>query len=175
MKIENSFTIEDVHGFMDGYADRERRVLAQRLQRVSDSLAEIGPRVTREASDDPQWSAHETLAHIAVVSKFYGVMVHKIATGQMSDTGIVDAVNMRDAAAKQMVEFGPEDLVRMARADHERTIHTLLTAGLDALRRTARLDDGTEMSAEEVARLPLISHLEAHVEDLERMVGPKRL
>lgn len=171
MKIQNGFTMADVHEFMAGYRERERDLLVERLERISKRLAEVGPKVRVETSEDEQWNAHEILAHIAVVSKFYGVMVHRIAGGQMTDAGIVDSVNLRDVAGRQMAELAPDELVRMAVADQERTIRTLREASPESLLRRARLDDGTTMTAEEIARLPLVSHLEAHTADLERMVS----
>ena len=62
--------------------------------------------------------------------------------------------------------------VRMTLADHERTIKTLRTTSTSSLRRSARADDGTTMTAEEVARLPLVTHLEMHLEQLEQVLGP---
>jgi len=59
----------------------------------------------------------------------------------------------------------------MTVADHERTIKTLRTADVTSLRQTADLGDGITMTAEEVARLPLISHLEMHIDELERLLG----
>ena len=164
--------MEDVRAFMDFYLDRERNVLADRLQRISDRLSELGPRVKDEISDGEEWNAKEILAHIVVVSKFYGVLVHRIASGKISDFGLLENVNMRDVAGRQMAELPPEELVRMARADQERTIATLRGMDAASLRRTARIDDGTEMSADEVARLPLVSHLETHLAQLEKELGP---
>jgi hypothetical protein len=46
----------------------------------------------------------------------------------------------------------------------------LRTVDTKSLRITTRVDDGTTMSAEEVARLPLITHLEMHVDQLEKML-----
>lgn len=172
MKIESpAFTLDDIRTFMASYRDREREILAGRLQRVSERVAELGPRVAGAANDDdPEWNAREILAHIAVVSKFYGVLVHRIASGKLADMGLLDAVNMRDAAGRQMAELDPGELVRQTLADHERTLKTLREADVESLERAARMDDGTPMTAEQVARLPLISHLEMHVEQLEKML-----
>ena len=163
--------MDDVREFMETYLDRDRRLLANRLQRVSDRVAELGPRIQQQGADDGEWSAHEVLAHLAVVSKFYGVLVHRIASGQLEDLNLLDAVNMRDAAGKQMSELEPAELVRMILADHERSIKVLRTASTSSLRRSARADDGTTMTAEEVARLPLVTHLEMHIEQLVKVLS----
>src|SRR5437660_7323931 len=163
--------MDDVKAFMSTYRDRERHLLADRLQRISDRLAEIGPQVSSRQSDEAEWNAHEVLAHLAVVSKFYGVLVHRIASGKLSDLNLLEAVNLRDAAGHQMSQLEPAELLRMTLADHERTINTLRTAEPASLRRTAHVDDSTTMSAEEVARLPLITHLDVHIEHLEKLLA----
>jgi hypothetical protein len=171
VKIESpAFTVDDVKTFMDAYLDRDRNALADRLQRVSDRLAELGPRVKAQPGDDGEWNAHEILAHLAVVSKFYGVLVHRIAGSKLPDLNLLEMVNLRDAAGQQMAQLEPAELLKMSLADHERTINTLRTVDPKSLRITTRVDDGTTMSAEEVARLPLITHLEMHVDQLEKML-----
>lgn len=173
MKIESpTFTLDDIRAFMTSYRDRERHLLADRLQRVSERVAELGPRVKRHVDDtESEWNAHEILAHIAVVSKFYGVLVHRIASGKLDDMNLLEAVNMRDAAGRQMAELEPDELVRQAVADHRRTIKTLREVEPSSLEKSARIDDGSSMSAEQVARMPLVSHLELHVEQLEKMLS----
>ena len=47
----------------------------------------------------------------------------------------------------------------------------LRAANPSSLRRTATQENGEPISAEEVARLPLINHLEMHVDQLERAVS----
>ncbi len=174
MKIESpAFTMDDVKAFMSTYRDRERHLLADRLQRISDRLAEIGPQVSSRQSDEAEWNAHEVLAHLAVVSKFYGVLVHRIASGKLTDMNLLEAVNLRDAAGKQMSELDPAELLRMTLADHQRTINTLRTVDPASLQNSARVDDGTTMTAEEVARLPLITHMEMHVEQLEKLLASR--
>ena len=171
MKIESpSFTLDDIRAFMSSYRDRERDLLADRLQRISDRLAELGPHVKAAAGDDGAWNAHEILAHIAVVSKFYGVLVYRIASGKVQDMNLLEAVNLRDAAGQQMSQLPPEEIVRMSLADQQRTIQALRDADTAALQKSARLDDGTAMTAEEVARLPLITHLEMHIDQLEKLL-----
>lgn len=172
MKIESpSFTMNDVKGFIDTYADRERNLLADRLQVASDRLAAIGPRVVKQVNDEADWTAHELLAHLAVLSKFYGVMVHRVAGGKLPDMNLLQAVNMRDAAGREMSQLDPDEILRMTLADHERTIKALRTVDPAALRRSTRLDDEVTLTAEEIARLPLINHLEMHIDELEKMLG----
>jgi hypothetical protein len=172
MKIESpAFTLDDVKSFMDTYLDRERNLLADRLQHASDRLAALAPRVRAGTGEESSWSAHELLAHLAVLSKFYGVLVHRISSGQLPNMDLLEAVHLRDTVGHQMSQLEPADLVRMTVADHERTIKTLRGADPRALRQSAELGEGITMTAEEIARLPLISHLEIHLEQLEKLLA----
>lgn len=173
MKIESpAFTLDDVRSFMSTYLDRERNLLADRLQNASDRLAALAPRVKAERGGESDWNAHELLAHIAVLSKFYGVLVHRVSSGQQPNMDLLEAVHLRDTVGHQMSQLEPADLVRMTVADHARTIKTLRETEPEALRRSADLGEGITMTAEEIARLPLVSHLELHIEQLENLLTP---
>lgn len=173
MKIEStSFTRADVEQFLNEMLDHDRQALADRLEKASSRLAEIGPRVVPGRSDG-DWSPHELLAHIAVLSKFYGVLVHKISSGQMSELDLLENVNLRDVVGEQMAQVESAELLRMALADQARTLKLLRTADPTALRRQARQENGELMSAVDVARLPLINHLEMHVDQLERALASR--
>jgi hypothetical protein len=97
--------------------------------------------------------------------------VHRISSGQLSELNLLEAVNLRDAAGQQMSQLETAELVRMTQADHARTIRSLREADPESMRKVARVDNGTELTAEEVARLPLVTHLEMHVEQLEKALG----
>ena len=171
MKIESTaFTRADVEKFLDEMLDHDRQELAGRLEKASARLAEAGPLV-KAGPGGTQWSAHELLAHIAVLSKFYGVLVHKISSGQMTEVDLLENVNLRDVVGEQLAQIEPAELVRMALADQARTLKLLRTIEPASLRRQAKQENGELMSAIEVARLPLINHLEMHVDQLERAVS----
>jgi hypothetical protein len=168
MKIESTgFTQADVENFEAELRDHERMALADRLENVSQRLEAIGPKVAAGKGGE-SWSDHELLAHIAVVSKFYGVIVHKISSGQMTELDLLSYVNLRDVVGEQMAQTDPADLLRAALADQARTATLLRTMDDASLRRKASLTTGGTISAEHVARLPLVNHLESHVEQLER-------
>ncbi len=171
MKIESpTFTIDDLKGFLDTYVDRERNILAERLKKANERLLALSPRIQPERSDREEWTAHELLAHIAVLSKFYGVLVHRIATDQLPTMDLMEAVQLRDAVGHQMSLLEPADLLRMNVADHDRTIETLRSAPPQNLRRRAKLGEDIEMTAEDIARLPLVTHLELHLDQLEALL-----
>jgi hypothetical protein len=171
MKIESTaFTRADVEEFLDGMLDHDRQMLAGRLEKASARLAVLGPRV-KAGHGETDWSHHELLAHIAVLSKFYGVLLHKISSGQINEIDLLENVNLRDVVGEQMAQIEPAELLRMALADQARTLKLLRAVEPSSLRRKARMENGEMMSAEEVARLPLINHLEMHVDQLERELG----
>jgi hypothetical protein len=151
--------------------NHDRQVLADRLERASRRLAEIGPRVRAGRGDGREWTEHEVLAHIATLSKYYGVLIHKVASGQMTEVNLLDAAQLRDAAIDHMAQQPPADVLRTALADHGRTIKTLRTTTAGSLRRNVPVGGEATMTAEELARLPLISHLEMHINQLEKMLG----
>jgi hypothetical protein len=168
MKIESpAFTQGDLDKFFDEQLDRERLHLARRLEDASARLAAIAPQIDSSAGGD-QWSNHEVLAHIAVLSKFYGVMVHRVTSGQMTEVDLLDATKLRDVAGEQTAALPTADIIKSIAADHARTIKLLREMDATALRKTARLPTGEEVSAEFLVRYPLINHLEQHVEQLER-------
>jgi len=168
MKIESpGFTKADVEKFEGELVDHERHALASRLEKVSARLAAIAPRITSGPGGE-EWSDHEILAHIAVVSKFYGVLVHRISSGKMTELDLLSYVNLRDVAGEQMAQTDPAELLKAALADQARTAILLREMDSEAFRRRAKLTTGGSISAEHVARLPLVNHLESHVEQLER-------
>ena len=69
-----------------------------------------------------------------------------------------------------MARLETDELVRTTLADHAHTVKTLRSTDPRDLRRSAELGDGITMTAEEVARLPLISHLEMHIAQLEKLL-----
>lgn len=171
MKIESTaFTQADLQGFLDEMLDRERMLLADRLERASERLSRIGPRVKAGGGED-EWTDHELLAHIAVLSKFYGVLVHKISSGQVDEVDLLGNTNLRDAAGEQMAQIEPSELLRMIQADHARTAKLLRTVEVSALRREVKTETGRMVTAEYLARFPLINHLEEHVAQLEKTLA----
>jgi hypothetical protein len=168
MKIESTaFTQDDLQGFLDEMMDRERLLLAERLERASERLSRIGARIPA-GGGDVEWSDHEVLAHIAVLSKFYGVLVHKITSGQVDEVNLLGNTNLRDAAGEQMAQIAPDQLLQMIQADHARTAKLLRTVEVSALRREVKTETGRMVTAEYLARFPLVNHLEQHVTQLEK-------
>ena len=173
MKIESpGFTEADLDHYRDELVDHERKNLIGRLERASARLGELGARVTEGASTGQDWSPNEVLAHIAVLSKFYGMLTYKIGTGQLTELDLLGNVNLRDVLGEQLAKESPRTLVEMATADHRRTVEYLKEADAEAMRRECIVDGGRAvMRAADIAREALIGHLEVHVEQLEKTLG----
>jgi hypothetical protein len=172
VRIESpAFTEREVRTFLDEFGDHERRRLADRLEADSAMLADLVQRIASPAGGGgsalgPEWTGHEVLAHIAVLSKFYGVLTYQIGSGKVTALDLLPQVQDRDVAGAQLSSLSPDQLLAMAQRDHQRTIAYLRSADAGALRRRAVLYEGFSMSAAEIAQLPLCAHLEIHLDQL---------
>jgi hypothetical protein len=174
VKIESvAFTVADLDKYRDELIDHERLLLADRLESASTRLGEIALQVREDRDAEGEgWSPREVLAHIAVLSKFYGMLTYKIGSGQMSELDLLGNVNLRDVLGEQLAKEAPSALVDMARLDHRRTVEYLRSADAAAMRRECVVDGGRfVMRAEDVAREALIAHLELHVDQLEKVLA----
>jgi hypothetical protein len=174
VKIESTaFTAADLDHYRDELIDHERLVLADRLERASARLAELGRQLgSNVAADSDGWNSTEVLAHIAVLSKFYGMLTYKIGSGQLTELDLLGNVHVRDVLGEKLAKEAPSALVEMALADHRRTVQYLRSADAAAMRRECVVDGGRSVTrADDMAREALIGHLELHVEQLARTLA----
>jgi hypothetical protein len=175
MKIESpDYTKTDFENFLDGELDSERNQLADRLERASARLAKLGPKIKAGRGHSDEWNGLEVLAHIAGFSKYYGVLVHKVAAGQLSEVDLMASTNIRDESIVQMSAMEPADLLRMALDAHARTANELRSLDLAAFRNKTNVAGGlwfSPVNADFLARYPLVNHLEAHVGQLEKLLA----
>lgn len=169
MEIEStSFGQAELERFLHELVDHDRQALAARLERASARLGELAARVPDGAPPGTgRWNAKEVLAHVATLSKFYGVLAYRIGTGAVTEFDLMEQVQLRDVVGEQMAQRPAAELVAMAQADHRRTAQWLRSADPAALLRRCATGDGSSLGAEEVIRLPLCSHVEQHLEQLE--------
>ena len=174
VRIESpAFTERDMRAFLDEAVDHERRRLADRLEADSARLAELVRKIpVGIQAPSPEWTGHEVLAHIAVLSKFYGTVTYRVGSGKLSRVELLEAVQSRDPAGEQLSSLPADQLLAMAQSDHQRTITYLRSADSAAMQRRAILYEGFSMSAAEIAQLPLCAHLEIHLDQLERTLRP---
>jgi len=170
MRIESTeFTGERVAAFLDELFDLDRQELAARLRRASAKLELLGLRMSRrQDSVGDSWTPLEILAHIAVLSKFYGVLTYRIATGQISEVDFLGEVKKRDVLGHELSQRSAEELIEMALIDQKKTINFVLGADAELFRRKCQIGAGQWLTAEEVARVALCTHLEQHLDQLER-------
>jgi hypothetical protein len=174
MKLESpGYTVEDLERFVDELVDHERGALADRLEAASKRLTELGARVPAQPGDPgtAAWNAHEILAHIAVLSKFYGVLTYQIGSGRLTELGLLENVHLRDVMGSELAKSPPAQLVEMALADQRRTLEYLRSAAPGDLRRECIADGRWRFTAEDMARRPLVAHLELHLDQLERALA----
>jgi hypothetical protein len=181
VRIESpAFTEREIRGFLDEFGDHERGRLADRLEADSARLAEL---VLNNLSDFPspsgggsgwgrEWNANEVLAHIAVLSKFYGVLTYQVASGKITELDLLPQVQDRDVAGQQLSSLPPDQLLAFAQRDHQRTIGYLRSTDAEAMKRRVVFSDGFSMSVQEIASMPLCAHLEIHLDQLERTLRP---
>jgi len=175
VRIESpNFTEREVRGALDEFRDHERRRLADRLEADSTRLTELVQSLSvrspagGESGQGDEWSAQEVLAHIAVLSKFYGVLTYQVGSGKLTELDLLPQVRNRDVAGEQLSSLPPDQLLAIAQRDHQRTTAYLRSADPEAMQRRVVLADGFSMSAQEIAQLPLCAHLEMHLDQLER-------
>jgi len=163
-----SFQPADIAGFLDEFAIVERDSLAERLTAAGARLLELAPRIPEAAPPGTQgWNPHQVLAHIAALSKLYGMLTYRIGSGALDEFELMPMINQRDSAGAALTQLPIPELLAMIQADHQRTLDYVRGAGPDDLRRTCRLGPGWTMSAGEVLRLALVAHVEQHVRQLE--------
>jgi hypothetical protein len=175
MKIESpSFTAADLERFLEELVDEDRRSLIERLRRAAARTLELAPRLREGAGHgaasgarSEAWSAHEVLAHMAVLAKFYGVLTYQIGSGKLTELDLLANVHLRDVAAEQLAGLPAAELAAAVAAEIEKTCGYLERASGAHLERSARLTHGGSITAGQIARLPLCAHLEQHLRQLE--------
>jgi hypothetical protein len=175
MKIESpAFTDVDLDGFLDDAWRYEVRFLADRLAAASARLSGLAERIAAAGSAaNDEWSAQETLAHVASLSKYYGVLAYKMARGDAGMEWLGDVRGRDDATRELATHASPAELVAATQTAHRRTLEWLREARIQDLTRRVRIGEGRHFSAEEIIRLGLCAHIEMHLEQIEQALGPR--
>ena len=158
-----------MRAFLEEVTDHERRHLIERLQAGSARLDKLVKTDGNQGSDgEHEWNAHDVLAHIVVLSKFYGMLTYQVGSGKVSNVELLEHVKARDLAGEQLVSLSDGQLLNMAHSEHQRTIAFIQSASPEAMQRRTTLYEGFSMSALELALLGLCNHLEIHLDQMER-------
>ena len=173
MEIESpAFTDADLEAFLAECRIQEQRALAERLEAASTRLAALVGRMAG-ANTNPTggWSAQEILAHVAGLSKYFGILAYRVGSGKAADVDLLADVRQRDAVMEGLMARSPAELLTAAQADHRQTLEWLRAAQPAALSRQADVGAGLTLSAEEILRLGLCAHLEIHLDQLEQALA----
>ena len=166
MKIESAaFTEKDIQGFVTDYFEQERTHLVARLRAVLDEVDQLAGQISQgQAAPKDGWDPTEVLAHMATSSQYFGWLAHKVTSGE--DVGeVLSMLQMRDNVTADAAKLGAIELAGQLRKNVERTVAVLESADPHRLR--IGFDYvGIAMTAEDVIRIPLCSHLETHVQQI---------
>jgi len=165
-----AFTAADVPRFFDEILLYEAGKVVERLRAAGERLDRLAPSVPEDGPEATGWNAKEVLAHIAVLSRAYGVFGYMVATGRLTELAIGDVISQRDVVGEEMAGRPVADIVAEAHRQQDRTIAFLEKATPEQLRATCRTESGT-VSAEYLIRFPLVAHLELHLDQLEQVLG----
>ena len=172
MKLESlAFDQAQLDVFRRQLMEHDRELLVRRLEAAGARVAELAASVSEEAAASDGWNAREVLAHVAVLSKFYGVAAKQVAAGAWAEIDLLAFVNQRDVAGEATARLPVDEIAAMAAADNRRTVEFLRNAEVESLYRRASIGEGVSWSAEEIVRLALCAHLELHLEQLARALG----
>jgi predicted negative regulator of RcsB-dependent stress response len=171
MKQESAaFTSADVPRFFNEMAALDIKGTAARLEAASVRMQELAPRIPDERSAGETWNAKEVLAHVAVLSRAYGVFAYMVAHGRLSELNLGDIINQRDVVGEEMAQLSVAEIVAEAKKQHDRTLKFLASATTDQWATTVKTEFG-DLRVESLIRLPLLVHLEDHLDQIERILA----
>jgi DinB family protein len=158
----------DVDRFLDDLRLVERDALVARLEAAGPRLAALAERIPESPpAAGEEWNAKQVLAHLAALSKLYGMLTYRVGTGALTEFDLMAMVNQRDAAGAALAQLPVAELVGMIHADHARTLAYVRSALPEQLERRCRFNGERDLSAGEILRLPLVAHVEQHLSQLE--------
>ena len=172
MKLESlSFDQARLDEFLRDQMEHDRGLLVRRLELAAERLAELSTKVPGAGAEGEDWNAREVLAHIAVLSKFYGVAAKRIAEGAWTQIDLLAMVTQRDVAGEATAKLPVDEIAAMAAGNLGKTLEFLRGADVESLYRRATVAEDRTLSAEEFLRLALCSHVETHLDQLERALA----
>src|SRR5439155_6350545 len=116
MRIEStSFTDADYDAIVEGYLERERRDLIDRLRAIPDQVDALVPSLESGASDDADWNGIEILAHMAIGTQFFGWAIHEISQGKDIGAQMLELMNLRDPSMLDALQQPADVLAKQLR------------------------------------------------------------
>ena len=170
MKQESAaFTSADVPRFFNQLAELEIRDTGARLGAASRRMEELAQRIPDERGDGETWNAKEVLAHVAVLSRAYGVFGYMVAHGRLGEINLGEIINQRDVVGEEMAQLSVAEILAEAKKQHDRTLKFLGSATPEQWTATVKTEFG-DLRVENLIRLPLLVHLEDHLDQIERIL-----
>jgi hypothetical protein len=171
MKQESAdFTSADVPRFFGQLAELDIRQTAERLAAASRRMEALAAQIPDERGDGETWNAKEVLAHVAVLSRAYGVFAYLVAHGRIGELNLGDIINQRDVVGEEMAQLSVAEIVAEAKKQHVRSLKFLSSATVEQWQTTCKTEFG-ELRVEGLIRLPLVVHLEDHLDQIERILA----
>ena len=162
-----SFTAADLPHFLEEILVWDVKATAERLRTANARVHELARSVQDEAVESSQgWNAKEVLAHIAVLSRAYGIFGYMVAKRRLTELKLEEVITQRDSLGAEFAARPVVEILAEIDRQHQRTLKFLGEATPEELRRSVRVEHG-EITAEHLVRVPLVAHLEQHVAQLE--------
>src|SRR5260370_9587955 len=102
-----------MQSFLDEIVNFERGRLADRLEADSARLAELVRNIPTGSlgGSGPEWSPQDILAHIVVLSKFYGVLPSRVGSVKVSELELLPQVKDPVVADQHLSSPPPDQLL----------------------------------------------------------------
>src|ERR1700730_1394101 len=165
MQTESAaFTAADLPGFFDEILVWDVKATSERLRAASLRLRQLADKVPDDAPESSDgWNAKEVLAHIAVLSRAYGVFGYMVAKGRLTELKLEDVITQRDALGAELAARPVKEILEEIERQPQRPLKFLAQATPEELLRSATGEQGG-VAAEYLIRLALVAHLEQHVD-----------
>ncbi len=172
MKTESAaFTAADLPHFFAEMLVWDVKATAQRLRVAGARLRQMAAQIPDDAPPSSDgWNAKEVLAHVAVFSRAYGVFGYMVAKGRLTEMKLEDVITQRDELGAELAARPLAEILAEIDKQHQQTLKFLAGATPEELLRTVKVELG-EVTAEYLVRLPLVAHLEQHVDQIERALA----
>ena len=172
MQTESAaFTAADLPHFFEEILVWDVKATAERLRTAGARLRQLAERIPDDPPESSDgWTAKEVLAHIAVLSRAYGVFGYMVAKGRLTEMSLEGVITQRDTLGAEFAARPVAEILAEIDQQHQRTLKFLAEATPEELLRTVKVEHG-EVSAEYLVRLPLVAHLEQHLDQMEKALG----
>ena len=169
MQTESAaFTAADLPHFFEEILVWDVKATAERLRNAGARLHQLATRIADDSAPSSDgWNAKEVLAHIAVLSRAYGVFGYMVAKGRLTDLNMEEVITQRDVLGAELAARPVAEILEEIDKQHQRTLNFISEATPEELLRTVKVEHG-EVTAEYLLRLPLVAHLEQHVDQLDK-------